>query len=202
MSEDKIDHLFEPFFTTKAVGKGVGMGLATVYGIVDQNRGFVTVASEPGNGTVFTIYLPRHTVEKVEMTNGCDQGAVAVGRETILLVEDELEVLKLSKLILEEHGYYVESAATPADAIRLAENYRRQIHLLVTDVVMPEMNGKELADRLLMRFPEMGVIFVSGYTADVIGVHNMPDYKLNFIQKPYSIKVLASTVREVLDRGK
>ncbi len=163
------ERLFEPFFTTKELGKGTGLGLATVYGIVKQNNGFINVTSEPGKGTTFEICLPRH----VAANTGPAQAElltvpVARGRETILVVEDEPAILDMTKTMLERLGYTVLTASTPGEAIRLAGAYTGVIHLLMTDVVMPEMNGHDLAKNLLTSFPALKRLFMSGYTADVI----------------------------------
>jgi len=201
MDKETIDKIFEPFFTTKGIGKGTGLGLATVYGIVKQNNGFINVYSEPGQGTTFKIYLPRY-IGKAEQT----RTEVAVeplrrGQETILLVEDEPTLLELSKLLLETQGYRVLAAGSPGEAIRLAGENTGEIHLLMTDVVMPEMNGRDLAKKLLALYPHLKCLFTSGYTANVIAHHGVLDENVNFIQKPFSRRDLAAKVREVLDQN-
>ena len=202
MDKETQLHIFEPFFTTKEMGKGTGLGLATVYGIVKQNNGFINVYSEPGQGTTFSIYLPRH-IGKAEQTQKEDPSEPAAhGSETILLVEDEPTVLEMTRMMLEKLGYTVLAAATPGEAIRLAEAHTGEIHLLMTDVVMPEMNGRDLVRNLLTRYPNLKSLFMSGYTADVIAHHGVLDPGVNFIQKPFSIKNLAAKVREVLDNTK
>ncbi len=199
MSRDVLTHLFEPFFTTKDVGKGTGLGLATIYGIVKQNNGHINVYSEPGHGTTFRIYLPRH-IEKTAPSKKEFQAETATGgSETILLVEDELAILAMSKIMLEQFGYRVLAASTPGEAIQLAEEYTGEIHLLMTDVVMPEMNGRDLAKRLLALYPNLKRLFMSGYTADVIAHRGVVDEGIAFIQKPFSIKDMAAKVREALD---
>ena len=146
MSREIIEKIFEPFFTTKELGKGTGLGLSTVYGIVKQNDGFIYVASEPGKGTTFKIYLPRYKGETAQVPSEEAAGKRPTGTETILLVEDDEAILNLSKMILEKLGYTVLAAHTPVHAIRLVEEHPGDLHLLITDVVMPEMNGRELAE--------------------------------------------------------
>jgi two-component system, cell cycle sensor histidine kinase and response regulator CckA len=199
MDKETLSHLFEPFFTTKKVGQGTGLGLATVYGAVKQNNGFINVYSEPGRGTTFTIYLPRHAGETRRTIT---EGAPAPdprGREVILLVEDEPAILRLAAMMLEKQGYTVVAAATPGEAIRLARERTGEIDLLMTDVVMPEMNGRELARNILTLYPGLRRLFMSGYTADVIAHQGVLEEGVHFIQKPFGIKELAAKVREVLD---
>ncbi len=202
MDAGTLARLFEPFFTTKEIGKGTGLGLATVYGMVKQNNGFIDVDSEPGQGTTFKIYLPRHTAEagRTDKVDGAQ--AAARGNETILLVEDEPMILDIAVKILEHQGYTVMAATTPGEAIRLALEHAGEIHLLMTDVVMPEMNGRELAKNLLSLYPNLKRLFMSGYTADVIAHHGVLDEGVPFIQKPFSVQSLAAKVREVLDERK
>jgi len=199
MGNETLAHIFEPFFTTKGIGEGSGLGLATVYGAVKQNNGFIYVNSEPGSGTTFSIYLPLHAgnVEQV----GTENAAVPAprGQETILLVEDETAILELAAMILKRQGYTVLPANIPGDAIRLAREHAGEIHLLVTDVVMPEMNGRDLAQNLLSLYPRIRLLFMSGYTDDVIAHHGVLDEGVHFIQKPFSLPALAIKVREVLD---
>jgi CheY-like chemotaxis protein len=199
MDKEIQSKLFEPFFTTKETGKGTGLGLATVYGIVKQNNGLIDVYSEPGQGTTFKIYLPRHIgkVEKALMEE--PKEPVVSGHETILIVEDELALLELSCSMLERPGYRVLAAATPGEAIRLAEEYAEEIHLLMTDVVMPEMNGRDLARKILSLYPNMKRLFMSGYTADVIAHHGVLDDGVHFLQKPFSKAALTARVREALE---
>jgi PAS domain S-box-containing protein len=199
MDKETLSHLFEPFFTTKEMGKGTGLGLATVYGIVKQNNGFINVYSEPGHGTRFTIHLPRHS-GKTEQARGIEaEGPALRGQETILLVEDEPASLKLITKMLERQGYSVLAAGTPGEAIRVAREHSGEIHLLLTDVVMPEMNGRDLARRLLSLYPNLKRLFASGYTANVIAHQGVLDEGMHFIQKPFSRKELAAKVREALD---
>ncbi len=199
MDKDTLSHLFEPFFTTKGPGKGTGLGLATVYGIVKQNSGFINVYSEPDQGTTFRIYLPRHAGKAEQPRTIIPEEAASRGRETILLVEDELAILEMTTMLLERQGYTVLAASTPGEAIRLAREHAGEVQLLMTDVVMPEMNGRDLAKNLLALYPYLKRLFTSGYTADVIAHHGVLDAGVHFIQKPFSIKGLAAKVREVLD---
>ncbi|MCE5265682.1 MAG: PAS domain S-box protein [Deltaproteobacteria bacterium] len=198
MDKEIQGKLFEPFFTTKEVGKGTGLGLATVYGIVKQNNGFVDVESEPGRGTTFRIYLPRHIGQSELIGLEGVTKAVTAGRETVLVVEDEPALLELSKSVLERQGYRVLAAGTPGEAIRLAGEHAGEIHLLLTDVVMPEMDGRNLAKNMLSLYPNLKRLFMSGYTADVIAHRGVLDEGASFIQKPFSIKELAAKVREAL----
>jgi PAS domain S-box-containing protein len=199
MSRETLAHLFEPFFTTKGLGVGTGLGLATVYGIVKQNNGFIYVYSEPDRGTTFKIYLPRHVgkTEKLQAEGPTDEAGR--GYETVLLVEDEPAILNLGRVMLERLGYQVLAAGRPGEAIRLAEEHTGQIHLLMTDVVMPEMNGRDLAKNLLSLYPDLKRLFMSGYTANVIAHHGVLDQGVHFIQKPFSLKELTAKVREALE---
>ncbi|MEW6519816.1 MAG: PAS domain S-box protein [Thermodesulfobacteriota bacterium] len=199
MDRETLDKIFEPFFTTKGVGQGTGLGLATVYGIVKQNNGFINVYSEPGRGSTFKIYLPRHAAATGQMRQESQAAPAAPGHETILLVEDEAAILEITRLMLEKLGYQVLTASTPGEAIRLAREHAGEIHLLITDVVMPEMNGPELAAKLLSLYPGLRSLFMSGYTGNVIAHHGILGDGINFIQKPFLKKTLAAKVREVLD---
>lgn len=199
MDKEILAHIFEPFFTTKIVGEGTGLGLATVYGIVNQNNGFVNVHSQPGQGTTFNIYFPRHVGNVAQMQKEEPADTATHGHETILLVEDEPAILKITTVILKRLGYTTLAAATPAEAIRIAEEHTGgDIHLLITDVVMPEMSGRDLARRLTSLFPGIKCLFMSGYTADIISHHGVLDEGISFIQKPFSAKDLAPKVRGVL----
>jgi len=201
MDKETLAKVFEPFFTTKETGKGTGLGLATVYGIVKQNNGFVNVHSEPGQGTTFNIYLPRHHVRTALLRQEIPAVSVCGGHETILLVEDESAILEMATIMLQQQGYTVLAAATPTGAIELAGNHTGEIHLLLTDVIMPEMNGHDLARRLLTLHPDCKRLFMSGYTADLIAHHGVLDEGVNFIQKPFSMKDLATKVREILEQA-
>jgi len=199
MDRETQDKLFEPFFTTKEIGKGTGLGLATVYGIVKQNNGCINVYSELGRGTTFKIYLPRYMAKTEEFQKERPVSPVPHGRESILLVEDEPEFLHLGQRMLLSLGYEVLAASTPGEAIRLAELHAGEIHLLITDVIMPEMNGRDLAKRVLSLYPGIKRLFMSGYTANVIAHHGVLDEGVHFIQKPFAMKELADKVRKVLD---
>jgi CheY-like chemotaxis protein len=199
MDQETLSQAFEPFFTTKEVGKGTGLGLATVYGIAKQNDGFISVYSEPGAGTTFRVHLPRHADEAERVQHGSAAAPAARGHETILLVEDEPAILALATEMLERQGYCVLAASRPGEAIRVAEEHAGEIHLLMTDVVMPEMNGRDMAQALLATRPSLRLLFASGYTADVIAYRGVVDEGMHFIQKPFTQQSLAAKVREVLD---
>jgi CheY-like chemotaxis protein len=198
MDQETQRRIFEPFFTTKDVGKGTGLGLSTVYGIVKQSGGYIWVYSEPGLGTMFKIYLPRMDdatavpVEKPETI-------IARGSETILLVEDEDVVRGLTKKILMQAGYNVLDAKGGDEAIRVCRAHNGPIDLLLTDVVMPEISGKEVADRLLELRPTIRVLFMSGYTDEAIVQHGVLDANVEFIQKPFTWFGLTRKVRDVLN---
>lgn len=199
MDDETLEKIFEPFFTTKEVGKGTGLGLATVYGIVKQNNGFIDVGSKPGQGTVFTIYLPRDASDATDMSEDRVGKSVRNGHETIMIVEDEPAIIKMAAMMLESMGYTVLTAETPGEAIRLARDVSNRIKLLVVDVIMPEMNGRDLAKEISTFHPELKVLFISGYPADIIAHHGILDAGVNFISKPFSLKELSAKVREVLD---
>jgi CheY-like chemotaxis protein len=198
MDKETLEKLFEPFFTTKELGKGTGLGLSTVYGIIKQNNGFINVYSEPGQGTVFNIYLPRHSDKAKPALEEVPAEPSDRGHETILLVEDEPSILNMTTKMLERLGYTVLASSTPDQAIRLAEAHPGDIHLLMTDVVMPGMNGRVLAKNILTFHPNLKHLFMSGYTANVIAHHGVLDPGVNFIQKPFSRQDLAAKVREAL----
>jgi len=198
MDQETLKKLFEPFFTTKKTGEGAGLGLAMVYGIVKQNNGVINVSSEPGQGTTFNIYLPRHQDEEELLPKDVPVAPIRGGSETILLVEDELAILEMVTTMLQLQGYTVLAADTPGRAIALAQKQTEEIHLLLTDVIMPEMNGRDLALRLLSMHPYIKRLFMSGYNADVIADHSILDEGINYLQKPFLMKDLAIKVREVL----
>jgi two-component system, cell cycle sensor histidine kinase and response regulator CckA len=198
MDAETREHIFEPFFTTKEKGKGTGLGLSTVYGIVKQNEGIVHVYSEKGIGTSFKVYLPSSqgaSDTKVEAI----QHPVLTGTETVLVVEDEKQLLGLVADILEQYNYTVLAAETPLEAIRMAQHYDGRIHLLLTDVIMPEMNGRELEIRIKSSAPDIKTLFMSGYTANVIVNRSVLKPGVAFLQKPFTPTALAEKVREVLD---
>jgi two-component system, cell cycle sensor histidine kinase and response regulator CckA len=198
MSQEILKNIFEPFFTTKEVGKGTGLGLATVYGIVKQNNGFINVYSEPGQGTTFKIYLPLIDDKSKQLSEKHPEGKALRGRETILLVEDDPSILKMTTIMLEKLGYHVLGANTPDEAIQLTRKSSGEIDLLMTDVVMPKMNGRDLAMNLLSLYPNLKCLFTSGYTANVIAHHGVLDKGLNFIEKPFSMQDLAAMIRKSL----
>lgn len=198
MDADTLANLFEPFFTTKPIGQGTGLGLATVYGIVKQNEGFINVYSEVGQGATFRIYLPRHDAEP-QAAEAAERPQLAGGHEAVLLVEDEQPLLELGRRILQQLGYTVLAARSPAEALALAQEHEGPIHLLVTDVVMPEMNGRELAERLRLLRPEMKCLYMSGYTANVIAHRGVVDEGVQFLQKPFTVASIAAQVRAALD---
>jgi len=199
MDKETQAKIFEPFFTTKESGKGTGLGLATVYGIVQQNHGVINVYSEKGGGTTFNVYLPRYlgdeTGDAAETRTESAQG----GSETVLLVEDEPLLLEMTRTMLESLGYTVLAAGRPSEAIALAAEHAGGIDLLMTDVVMPEMNGRDLAKALLAPCPHLKHLFMSGYAADIVAHHGILEAGIHFIQKPFPMRDLAAKVREVLD---
>jgi len=199
MDKETQARIFEPFYTTKGVGEGTGLGLATVYGIVQQNHGFINVYSAPGKGATFKIYLPRYAKEAFPTpTDRAPQIPRSCG-ETVLLVEDEEAILSVSRRVLQRLGYTVLAAGAPGEAIRLAAAHPGRVDLLITDVVMPEMNGRDLAKLLMLRRPDLKCLFMSGYTANVIAHHGVLDESTHFIQKPFSMEDLAAKARAVLD---
>ena len=199
MDEATQKRIFEPFFTTKEVGRGTGLGLSTVYGIVKQSGGNIWVYSEVGRGTTFKIYLQRtdHAIEKVEVNSGHDDSPI--GTETVLLVEDEEMVRDMAHEILRMSGYQVLEAKHGEDALNVSERHDGPIHLMLTDVVMPQMSGRELAERLVPMRPEMRVLYMSGYTDDAIVHHGVLDEAMAFIEKPFTPNALARKVRVALD---
>ena len=202
MDAKTLSHVFEPFFTTKEAGKGTGLGLSTVYGVVKQSGGHVSVYSEPGVGTTFKVYLPR--VEDAPEKNRAPavHAALVGGTETILVVEDEEAVRRLTCRSLEAQGYEVLPAASASEALLLLEKHAGEIHLLITDVVMPDVSGRELARSAAPLRPLMKVLFMSGYTDNVIVHHGVLDAGTAFLQKPFTPRSLAQKVREVLDAEK
>jgi two-component system cell cycle sensor histidine kinase/response regulator CckA len=199
MDKETQEHIFEPFFTTKEVGKGTGLGLSTIYGIVKQNNGFIWVYSEPGKGTTFKVYLPivkgDAEPEKKEQTPVVDLS----GSETVLIVEDNDSLRNFAQKILHIYGYRSLNAENGEDALRVCKEHDGRIDLMITDVVMPKMDGREAAKRLQPLYPQMKVIYMSGYTDDAIVHHGVLEPGLNFLEKPFTLESLARKVREVLD---
>ncbi|MHB1318311.1 MAG: hybrid sensor histidine kinase/response regulator, partial [Anaerolineae bacterium] len=199
MDEDVLEHLFEPFFTTKPVGQGTGLGLATVYGITKQNGGSIDVSSMPGMGTTFRIYIPRHIAAADTAALDPELAEAPRGSETVLVVEDEVALLQLVRRILEQLGYTVLSADTPHEALELAARYEGQIDLLLTDVVMPGMGGRQLQQALATTHPTLRWLFMSGYTAGALSQQGVLDSDPHLLQKPFSRAQLAQYVRVTLD---
>ena len=197
MDTEIIDKIFEPFFTTKSPGQGTGLGLATVYGIVKQNLGMIDVTSKPGSGTTFTIYLPRHRADE-KKTMKTEASLTGGGGETILVVEDEAAILRLATHILGQEGYRVVTATSPSQALEIAGELDGPLHLLLTDVIMPEMNGSELERLLRPLRPQIKSLFMSGYTAGTIGERGILADGVNFLQKPFTAESLLVKVRQLL----
>ena len=193
-----LPHIFEPFFTTKEQGKGTGLGLSTIYGIVKQNNGYIDFQSEQGKGSRFIIFLPRHSYHLSGERSEATCMNLHCGKESILLVEDEPDIMKLCKLMLENQGYTVLAVTAPNEALRIARKHQGEIQLLLTDVVMPQMNGNDLSKKLLRIWPELKTLFMSGYTAEVIANHGVMNQDVSFIQKPFSINGLIKKVHETL----
>jgi PAS domain S-box-containing protein len=198
MDAETLELVFEPFFTTKEKEKGTGLGLATVYGIVRQNNGFISAHSEPGKGTTFELLFPRFEGTTGKPGKNLEQ-PVSRGTETVLIAEDERQILLLAKEMLERHGYQVLAGCGPEEALQLAESHPDGIHLLLTDVVMPSMDGKELESHVTRIHPSIKTLYMSGYTANVIAEYGVVEQGIHFIQKPFTVQELASKVREVLD---
>jgi two-component system cell cycle sensor histidine kinase/response regulator CckA len=199
MDSETMHRIFEPFFTTKEEGKGTGLGLATVFGIIKQSGGDIRVQSVPGHGSTFTIYLPSAVAPVLELAAPAAKSPTPRGCETVLVVEDEDAVRHLEREVLESNGYTVIEAAGPSEAIELASSHEGVIHLLLTDLVMPEMNGQELARRLAVERPHMKMIFASGYSDDAFIHRGMIELDGSFLAKPLTPHSIAQTVRDVLD---
>jgi CheY-like chemotaxis protein len=200
MDKETQTHLFEPFYTTKGPGKGTGLGLATVYGIVKQSEGSIWVHSELGEGTTIKIYLPRVEDELDASHPATTELDIPRGTETILLVEDEPSVRKLVRHILQKQGYTVIEASTGLQALKVIEKHAGEVHLLLSDVVMPGMNGAELAAKLSKIRPKMKTLFLSGYSSDAIARHGHLNPDTSFLQKPFLESDLAVKVRAVIDK--
>jgi signal transduction histidine kinase/CheY-like chemotaxis protein len=202
MSEEVRRHVFEPFFTTKGLGLGTGLGLSTVYGTVKQSGGWIVAESKVGEGSRFLIYLPRAGERPAVAERPAPAPEVAVGEGTVLLAEDQPEVRRLAIRILKSNGYQLLEASNGPEALELSRHYAGPIDLLVTDVVMPEMTGRELADRLRESRPGIKVLYMSGYTADIIGREGVLDEGVDYLPKPFTPAELAAKVREVLDQAR
>ena len=199
MDRETVSRIFEPFFTTKAKGRGSGLGLAAVYGIVRQSGGHIWVYSEPGLGTTFKIYFPGVTRPSESLPRAAPAVSLSTAAETILLVEDSRLLAKVTRDFLQGDGYQVLMASNPREAIGIAENHHAPIHLLLTDVVMPDMNGRELAECLLAKRPEMKVLYMSGYTNGILSEHAFRAEDSAFIEKPFSHDALSRKVRQTLN---
>jgi len=196
MDQDTVKHIFEPFFTTKEVGKGTGLGLATIYGIVAQNNGFINIYSEPGHGTVFKIFLPRLEEESLETTQ--EIIVPIAGSGTILLVEDDESVRQMTTSMLEKVGYDVLVAESSQAAVRLCEDRNVHIDIVLSDIIMPGMNGKDMMDKITSIRPGIKTLYTSGYSSEIISRQGLIEGNMHFIQKPFSLKVLNEKIKEVL----
>jgi len=198
MDEETLQNAFEPFFTTKEVGRGTGLGLSTVYGIVRQNNGFIDVKSEVGAGTSFSVYLPQKDGRPIRERVKPEKTSAQPTGETILVVEDNGEVRKLTKTLLEISGYHVLDAAGSAEAFVIERAHPNEIHLLLTDVILPGMNGRALSDQMRALRPKIKVLFTSGYTADVISREGILEPGVAYLAKPFTVEQLTTRVREIL----
>ncbi len=200
MDSETQARIFDPFFTTKEPGKGTGLGLATVYGIVRQNRGAIDVDTKAGRGTTFTIYLPRHTAVTVPRPEARPSEPATHPGATILLVEDDLAILDTTTVLLEKMGHAVLAARSPGEAMRMVHRHTGRIDLVITDLVMPQMNGSDLAARLMAIHPGISCLFMSGYTADVIAQHGLSGEGVDFLQKPFTSQQLGAKIGACLAR--
>jgi CheY-like chemotaxis protein len=199
MDKATVEHIFDPFFTTKETGRGTGLGLSTVYGIVEKHGGTISVCSETGHGSTFRIFIPRITQKGAKVKEQKpSQDEVIGGNETILLAEDNEMVRTMTLAMLQSLGYNVLVAENPDQCIKLVMEHKSSIRMLLSDVVMPVMNGRELFDRLCLVLPELKVLYMSGYPSDVIGQHGVLDEGMHFIQKPFSMEALSQKVRDVI----
>ncbi|MDD3049587.1 MAG: ATP-binding protein, partial [Candidatus Cloacimonetes bacterium] len=202
MDKATLEHIFEPFFTTKEKGQGTGLGLATTYGIVKQNNGFINVYSEPGEGTTFRIYFPcsydKNTIKRTDQSDSIQRGH----GQKVLLVEDESAIRKIGVKMLEELGFVAVPASDPDEAIEIIKEHKESINILLTDVVLPGMNGKRLYDELEKFNPELKVIYMSGYTANVIAHHGILQEGIVFLQKPFSMKELSLKISQLFNTRK
>ena len=198
MDLETVSKVFEPFYTTKEFGAGSGLGLAMVYGIVKQNNGFIHIESTKDQGTSFQIFIPKYTSSSISSAKKDTEPATG-GHETILLVEDEASTLEMTRRMLVRLGYNVMAAPTPSECLRVVDTYQGQIDLILTDVIMPEMNGLDLSVKIKDRFPNMKVLFMSGYTADILATQGVSEERIQFMEKPFTISMLSSKVRQTLD---
>jgi two-component system sensor histidine kinase EvgS len=199
MSKETLEQIFEPFFTTKPMGVGTGLGLSTVYGIVSQNNGFLNIESAEGKGTTFEIFFPRNESIKENIESKSSVVSMTGIRELIMIVEDDESILRLSEKILSKLNYHIVAFTSPIEALNKAEKLGDKISLVITDVVMPEMNGKELHEKIKQKIGDVPFLFVSGYTADIISEHGILQKGVEFLEKPYSIQQLSEKVRQILD---
>ena len=200
MDDETLQRVFEPFFTTKELGRGTGLGLSTVYGIVKQHKGHICSYSELGKGTIFKVYFPIVSGAAYSVISVTEELEPKVGSEVILVVEDQSEVRKMACDILRRNGYMVLEAEGGQQALHVVDSYQGRIDMVLTDVIMPDLNGRVLYQRLLEKRPGLRVIYMSGYTANVISHHGVLDSGINFIQKPFSLRELTAKVRTVLDQ--
>jgi nitrogen-specific signal transduction histidine kinase/CheY-like chemotaxis protein len=201
MDEATLRRIYEPFFTTKELGRGTGLGLATVYGLIKQHEGFIEAISQPGVGTTFRVFLPMSQLATVPQaalhTGPVARQAVGAGR-TVLLVEDDLMLREMAGDLLAQYGYHPLVAATPWSALELAARHKGAIHLLVTDVVLPQMNGPELYGRLLESCPQLPVLFMSGYGGNVVPYQDAPEVEIDFLSKPFTLEQFLERVQHML----
>jgi CheY-like chemotaxis protein len=199
IDKNMLPHILEPFFTTKEVGKGTGLGLSTVYGIVKQNKGWLDCQSTPGKGTRFTVYLPLfETPVEQTGTQLPENSAKHDGRKTVLLVDDNQAIVQVIKSMLVKNGYHVLSATSPNEAIGIVSDLKETIDLLLTDMVMPEMNGRELSIKLLSLYPQLKTLFMSGYTMDMTALKGVSENETNFIRKPFRIRELTEKINAIM----
>jgi len=201
MEPDTLSHVFEPFFTTKPMGKGTGLGLATVYGIVKQSGGGIRVESATDRGTGFGSYLPAVEGESGMAVQRAGSERIAGGTETILVAEDEPDLRELTKIFLEGYGYRVLSAPNAEEALKTAEKFGDRIHLLLTDVIMPGMSGRQLAEKIHATRPETKIVYMTGYTDDMVVQHKVLEPGVQLLQKPFTKLDLAQKVRSTLDEA-
>jgi len=199
MDSETLKQVFEPFFTTKERGKGTGLGLSTVYGIIKQHDGNILVDSRPGHGTTFSIYFPLMEDITEHKAVPSVQKEIIDGNETVLVVEDDESVRNLVCNILKRQSYSVINAEDADECLNAVEQHKGSVHLLITDVVMPKMNGRELYQRLAPMFPDLKVLYMSGYADDVLGHHGVREEGMHFLQKPITVQALTGKVRAVLD---